>query len=394
MIRNESALAPGLIRGAACAADWLRDDPGRFAARKSGCFEPSMSSDHLQLILRLAESSLIAAAGGILFNAAGFPAGWLAGSMVFAGAAALMGRPIFMPTLLARTFYVILGISIGGVVTPQTLTGMASWPLSIVLVCVAMACVTAGTTAYLRNAYGWDSQTALFAGIPGALSQVMALAAERDVDLRAIAIVQTMRVVILAVCVPAALGLFGIAGPTRLPTGAMAIADAPAEFVGLVLVSAIIGVGLLRLGFPGGLIFGPMVASAILHGGNFVHLGLPAWVANTAMIGIGAVTGSRFVNTSARLLGSYIGAALGSFAVSIVIAAGFALAAIGLMSVHVSDVIVAYAPGSVDAMMILALAMHLDPVFVGAHHLARLFVVSLSLPILVRWLGRPKDADY
>jgi uncharacterized protein len=295
---------------------------------------------------------------------------------------------------LARTFYVILGISIGGVVTPQTLTGMASWPLSIVLVCVAMACVTAGTTAYLRNAYGWDSQTALFAGIPGALSQVMALAAERDVDLRAIAIVQTMRVVILAVCVPAALGLFGIAGPTRLPTGAMAIADAPAEFVGLVLVSAIIGVGLLRLGFPGGLIFGPMVASAILHGGNFVHLGLPTWVANTAMVGIGAVTGSRFVNTSARLLGSYVGAALGSFAVSIVIAAGFALAAIGLMSVHVSDMIVAYAPGSVDAMMILALAMHLDPVFVGAHHLARLFVVSLSLPILVRWLGRPKDADY
>jgi membrane AbrB-like protein len=169
-----------------------------------------MTSD-LQLIRRLAESLLIAAAGGVLFNAAGFPAAWLAGSMVFAGTAALMGRPIFIPTLLARVFYVTLGISIGGVVTPQTLAGVASWPLSIILVCVAMACVTAGTTGYLRNVYGWDSQTALFAGIPGALSQVMALAAERDVDLRAIAIVQTLRVVILAVCVPAALGLFGFA---------------------------------------------------------------------------------------------------------------------------------------------------------------------------------------
>jgi uncharacterized protein len=347
--------------------------------------------DRLPLTRRLAESLLIATAGGVLFNAAGFPAGWLAGSMVFAGAAALMGRPIFIPILLARTCYLTLGMSIGGVVTPQTLVGVASWPLSIVLVCAAMACVTVGTTSYLRNVHGWDSQTALFAGIPGALSQVMALAAERDVDLRAIAIVQTMRVVILAVCVPAGLGLFGFAGPTRMPVGTVAIAEAPAELVMLVLLSVIVGLGLLRIGFPGGLIFGPMVVSAVLHGGNFVHLGLPTWVANAAMIGIGSVIGSRFVNTSARLLGSYVGAALGCFAVSIVIAAGFALAASGLMSAHASDLIVAYAPGSIDAMMILALAMHLDPVFVGAHHLARLFVVSVSLPFMVRWTGRPRD---
>ena len=52
------------------------------------------------------------------------------------------------------------------------------------------------------------------------------------------------------------------------------------------------------------------------------------------------------------------------------------------MSLPLSDVIVAYAPGAVDAMMILALALHLDPVFVGAHHLTRVFVVSLGLPIL------------
>jgi len=311
--------------------------------------------------------------------------------MVFAGTAALLGRPISVPTRLAQVFYITLGISIGGVVTPQTLAGVAHWPLSIVLVCFAMACVTTGTARYLRAVHRWDAQTALFAAIPGGLSQVMVFAADRDVDLRAIAIVQTTRVAILAVCVPAGLGLFGLAGPTRLPPGALSMAQAPAEIATLVLASAIVGVGLLRLGFPGGLIFGPMLVSAVLHGGNFVHVSLPTWAANTAMIGIGAVTGSRFVNTSMRLLGSYIGAALGSFAVSIVIAAGFALAASHLMSANVSDVIVAYAPGSVDAMMILALAMHLDPVFVGAHHLARVFVVTLSLPILVRWTGRPKE---
>jgi hypothetical protein len=33
-------------------------------------------------------------------------------------------------------------------------------------------------------------------------------------------------------------------------------------------------------------------------------------------------------------------------------------------------------------MMLVALALHLDPVFVGAHHLARFLLVSLTLPVL------------
>jgi uncharacterized membrane protein AbrB (regulator of aidB expression) len=60
-----------------------------------------------------------------------------------------------------------------------------------------------------------------------------------------------------------------------------------------------------------------------------------------------------------------------------------------LLSLHVGDVVVAYAPGSIDAMMILALALHLDPVFVGAHHLARVFTVTLALPVIVRTLAPP-----
>jgi len=41
-------------------------------------------------------------------------------------------------------------------------------------------------------------------------------------------------------------------------------------------------------------------------------------------------------------------------------------------------------------MMVLALAMHLDPVFVGAHHLARYVVVSISVPLLVQRAAGPR----
>jgi uncharacterized membrane protein AbrB (regulator of aidB expression) len=43
-------------------------------------------------------------------------------------------------------------------------------------------------------------------------------------------------------------------------------------------------------------------------------------------------------------------------------------------------------------MRVLALALHLDPVFVGAHQLARYLIVSLGNPFLARMLMRKEEA--
>jgi hypothetical protein len=41
---------------------------------------------------------------------------------------------------------------------------------------------------------------------------------------------------------------------------------------------------------------------------------------------------------------------------------------------------------------VLALALHLDPVYVGAHHLARFLVVTISVAIGARRLGKPQPS--
>jgi membrane AbrB-like protein len=133
--------------------------------------------------------------------------------------------------------------------------------------------------------------------------------------------------------------------------------------------------------------FGPLAVSAALHGGAFIDVTMPSWLATAAMVGLGTLSGGRFTGMPFRLLLRYLGAALGAFAVSLVVTAAIAIAVTLAAPLPVADVIVAYAPGAVDAMMILALALNLDPVFVGAHHLARVFVVSLGLPILARYLA-------
>ena len=341
----------------------------------------------LTIALRTGETLLIGAVGGILFTLIGFPAGLIAGSVVAVAAAALIGRPMTVPLWLARLTFVVVGISLGAVVTPETLKGIAAWPISIAILAVAIGCMIAATTFYLCFVHRWDPLSALFGASPGSLALTMSLAVEHRSDVRAIAVVQTMRVLLLTLGFPAGLALFGLAveGPLMFPTSALGISLVETAIV--VVVSTLAAVLLVWLRFPGGLLFGAMMGSGILHGAGLVQAALPGWVVGVAIVGVGAITGARFANTSPRMLLNYMGAALGSFAVAVTIAACFMMLAASLMPVRIADVVVAFAPGAQDTMMVLALALNLDPIYVGAHQLARFMIVSLSIPLIAKRLA-------
>lgn len=348
---------------------------------------PEPISSRLTL-LHTAETLLIATGGGVAFVLIGFPAGLVSGALLCVAAAALLGRPVTVPLPLARVISVLVGISLGTVVTPETLHGLAAFPLSIAVLTVSTICMIAATTSYLRLVHGWDAQAAVFGASPGGLAQVMTLAAEYGADLRAIAIVQVMRVVLLTIGIPTGLALFGLSAAGASLPRVGAAGGSPTELALLIGVSTFTALALLWLRFPGGLMFGAMLGSGFLHGGAFIQSGLPFWMVAMAVIGIGAVTGSRFANTDPRTLLRYIGAALGSFAVALAVASGFVLLLTTLLSVRIADAVVAFAPGAQDTMMVLALSLHLDPVFIGAHHLWRFLLVSLSLPFQARHSGR------
>src|SRR5690348_17648322 len=123
------------------------------------------------------------------------------------------------PVPLMRTIFVLLGISLGSVMTPEMLHGMAKYPLSIAVLLLAMACIGLAGAAYLQIVHGWDRVSAYLASAPGGMSQVLAVAVEVGGDLRAIAIVQSMRVVIIAVGLPSGLSLLGLASHVSRPLG-------------------------------------------------------------------------------------------------------------------------------------------------------------------------------
>jgi membrane AbrB-like protein len=339
--------------------------------------------------LNALETLAIGAAGGLLFLWADLPGGLISGAMIATGVAALAGRPLSVTPHLTQTLLILLGISLGSVMSRQLIQHIGAYPLTIGLLALATFCSTFGSSFYLQRVHGWDRTSAFLAGSPGALSQITILAVERGADLPAIAVVQTMRVIILTAALPLILALTGVA-PAASPALAATTAS-PLGLLALAAASLAVAVVLRLVKFPASWMFGAMIGSSVLHGTGWVEGGLPDWMRGIALVGIGSLIGSRFARMKMKVLLGHIHAALGSFAIAIAISGVF----VGMITltthVRFSDAIVAFAPGAMDAMLALALTLHIDPIFVGAHHLSRFVFVTIATPGIVHLFGRPQE---
>src|SRR6476619_2115764 len=233
------------------------------------------SSRRKLLARRFAETMAFGAVGAATLGLAGMPAGWLSGAIVGVSAAALSGRPMYVPPPIARAVYVILGISLGSSVTPDTVATLVTWPVSMLALTVAMVAITCSVMAYLKFVHGWPTLDALFASAPGALAQAMALAQDTGANVRAIALVQTVRLFILAVALPLIFAAFGVMGLPPPRGGNLPMVQLILELLVIILVSSGAALLAFRFNLPGGLILGSMVASGILHGTGLVHAFLP-----------------------------------------------------------------------------------------------------------------------
>jgi len=341
-------------------------------------------------VLRFLETIGIGAGGALLFVWAQLPGGLISGAMIaVAAAATVLKRPLGLPPIVAHVILMTLGVSLGSMMSPQMLHNIAAYPLSIAVLAISTFTATFGSSHYLQRIHGWDRSSAFLAGCPGALSQIIMLATERNADVAGIAVVQTMRVIILTAALPLLLSLIGFA-----PHAGVTLRGPPATPQTLVIL-AVAAVAtsfvLHKLKFPASWMFGAMLASCVLHGTGWVEGGLPLWAYMVALAGIGILIGSRFARISGATVMRHILAALGSFVVAIAISAVFVALVAYLTGSRLSDVIVAFAPGAMDAMLALALTLHIDPVFVGAHHLARFLFVSIATPGIVHLFGNDDE---
>ncbi|PSC06676.1 ammonia monooxygenase [Alsobacter soli] len=338
----------------------------------------------------IGQLGLIAAAfaGGSVAAWAGVPAPWLTGAMVSVAVLSAIGVAPPMAAPLREFALIVSGMSMGAAVTPESLGAFAAYPASLLILGVNVLMVTAASALVLLVA-GWSFRDAVLASSPGALSTILVIAADRGADVARIVVVQLVRLFVLVAILPMVIvaAEHGGAGAAvvRPPVG-------PGELAAFFAVSLVGALVFERFNVAGAFILGPMVATGVLTGPGVVHAGVPATLSLVGFTLIGVFIGQRFRGLEGMTVLRTAPAAILSFGASLAVSALGAFAVTWTVGVPFGETAVAFAPGGLEAMTVLAFALGLDPVYVGVHHLARFLMVGFLIPAGFRWWGPLRDA--
>jgi len=330
----------------------------------------------------------VATLGGWLFHGFGVPAAWLSGSVV---AAVLWGATGFaraMPRPVVDAAMLVSGATLGAGLTPEAVAAVGRYPVSLAILALSVGAVTAASMLWLTRVSGWRREDALLASIPGALSTVLMVAADRNAAVGPIAIVQASRLFILIMLLPSAVVFLGGGDGTRLIGEGMPVVS-PAGLLLMLLGGLALGVLFERWHVAAAILLGATVVSATLHATAWAPGVVPPVLATAGLVLIGVFIAQRFRTLDAMKLRRLAPAAVGSFLTGMLVATVFAAAAAVLSGVGLADALVAFAPGGIEAMMVLALVLGLDPLYVGTHHLSRFLAIGIALPVVVTWLIGP-----
>jgi uncharacterized protein len=326
---------------------------------------------------------MIGAAGGAVCWSLHVPAPWLAGSMGLAVIAVLAGVRIAMPNWLKALAFIFLGIQTGTSVTWNTVERAAAWPLSLALLAVSVVLVTWGSYAFYAKARGWDRETALFASLPGALSLVLLLAAESGADMRRVTIAQSIRLFFLVAALPTVIVWLS---PPASAVPQLAVIGGAFDVALLVVLATAAGVALEWLRVPAGLILGAVLVSAGLELSGVTSGAAPNAILIPANVVLGVMIASRFSDFSLAELRRALAEGFSGFAIALGISTLGAVGASVLAGLPLALTLLAFSPGGLDAMTLMAFALGLDPAYVGAHQIARYIGMVLLMPAVTAWL--------
>jgi membrane AbrB-like protein len=318
-------------------------------------------------------------AGAMLGMAVGLPAPALLGSTLLVGAATLVRVPLVVPDGLRNLAFAAIGCSLGSGITPHFLSDLARWPASLALLAVAVVTIMAVSTLILAKGFGQAPEDAVLATAPGALSYALALAVSRGRDVQSIMVFQTLRLMAITLTLPPVLQL--VSEPGQFWSGLTA-ADVPYA-VALPTLAVAFAAGTLAAarGMQAAHLLAGMFASGGLHMAGIVEGRFPPLLMFCGFAVTGAVIGARFGGVTLGDLRRLAGASATVISASVAISALFALAAARAVDIPVGQAWVAYAPGGVEAMAAMGLALGYDPAFVATHLLLRILLVIAVLPL-------------
>lgn len=331
----------------------------------------------------LAAISLLLALG---LERAAVPAAMFLGPMLTGLVFAVSGADLTMPRWTFSAAQSVVGSMVAVTITASTLATLAhDWPA--MLTAVALVITFGGIVGFaLMRHGGLPGTTAAWGTSPGGAAAMTAMAEAYGADMRMVAFMQYMRLLVV---------VSSAAGVSRLLLGGHAAAALPPAFApGLVVPPLALAqtLGLIAAGvllgrvsrIPAGPLVLPMVAGAALHAAGLIDIVLPSWLLFSAYALLGWFIGLRFTPQTVRHALRAAPRILLGIVGLMALCSGIAWLLVRWMGVDPLSAYLATSPGGLDSMAIIAVGSGCNVPFVLALQSLRLFAVVLTGPLVAR----------
>lgn len=315
------------------------------------------------------------------------PAALMLGPLIAGIAFASWGGKVRFPVPIFAVAQGVVGCMIAKMV-PLSIVGdiAGHWGLFTVGVVAVVGISSAVGWAMTR----WQvlpGTTALWGVSPGAASVMTFMAEAYGADMRIVAFMQYLRVVLVAVAAALVARLFGVSS-THAPDAIVwfpAVAWLPlAETVAL----AVIGPAIARLlRIPAGAFLVPLVLGIVLTHLGLMRLELPTWLLALSYALVGWNVGLRFTRALLAHVLRQLPGILACIVVMLALCGGVAAFMVHAGGIDPITAYLATSPGGSDSIAIIAASTDCDVSFVMAMQTVRMIAVLLAAPLLTRFIA-------
>jgi uncharacterized protein len=321
------------------------------------------------------------------------PAALLLGPMIAAILMAIAGSEMRVPHHPVLIAQAIVGCMIARSI-PPTVIGeiLRNWPL---FVAVVIAVIAASSTLgwLLTRWHVLPGTTAVWGSSPGAATAMMLMAAAYGADIRLVAFMQYVRVLLvaLAATIVARLWTAGAAAPHATVIWFPSISWMP-----FAATLTLIGFGTLSARLrhiPAAPLLLPLGFGIALQDAGLLAIELPPWLLAASYAIIGWSTGLGFNRGILRHAAQSLPRVVMSILVLMAVCAGLAAVLVALAGIDPMTAYLATSPGGADSAAIIAMASNVDVAFVMAMQTTRLVLVLLIGPSLAGFIARLEGAS-
>ena len=325
---------------------------------------------------------LVGMAGALIASSASLPAPSLIGAAIAVTIASVFGYASDIPHFLRNIAFIIIGISLGSGLTKQAFSQAVHWPVSLAVLGLSVLLTLLTGSYLLSRFFNQRADTAFLAIAPGALVYSLSIAMDGIGDIRAIVVIQSVRVLLVTTLIPLILEALDLGiGPAGI-NSSLTMGFMTVTIVACISFAA--AVAMQKMKVPAAFFLGGILISGIAHFLGLVEGRPSPEITYLGFAVTGTVVGARFASIPLKDLKKLFGASMFVFAYTGIVAAIFALFAAYSLELPFGQVFVAYAPGGVEAMAAMALALGYDGAFVATHHLFRILLLFILIPLMLR----------